>query len=61
MQVYERRAQEYTPPKGTHTPDRRKKVRRLKQLKPNPKKRKIRHSHYWSRDNGDQYVISTNV
>jgi len=41
MQAYERRAQEYTPPKGTHTPDRRKKVRRLKQLKPNPKKRKI--------------------
>ncbi len=41
MQIYERRGQEYTPPKGTHTPDRRKKVRRLKQLKPSPKKRKI--------------------
>jgi hypothetical protein len=40
MQIYERRAQEYTPPKGTHTPDRRKKIRRLKRLKNNPKKRK---------------------
>jgi len=40
MQRYERRSQEYTPPKGTHTPDRRKKIRRLKQLKNSPKKRK---------------------
>ncbi|MCP4372537.1 MAG: hypothetical protein GY797_31190 [Deltaproteobacteria bacterium] len=40
MQIYERRAQEYTPPKGSHTPDRRKKIRRLKQLKNSQKKRK---------------------
>jgi len=40
MQIYERRSQEYTPPKGTHTPDRRKNIRRLKRLKNNPKKRK---------------------
>lgn len=43
MQIYERRGQEYNPPKGTHTPDRRKKVRRLKQLKNSPKKRKTDH------------------
>ena len=41
MQVYERRGKEYNPPKGTHTPERRKKIRRLKQLKGSPKKRKI--------------------
>ena len=39
-QLYERRTQEYTPPKGTHTADRRKNIRRLKQLKNSPKKRK---------------------
>ncbi len=46
MQIYERRAQEYTPPKGTHTPDRRKKIRRLKRLKNNPQKRKTDHIDY---------------
>ena len=43
MQIYERRGREYTPPKGTHTPDRREKIRRLKQLKSSPKKRKSDH------------------
>ncbi|RLC74749.1 MAG: hypothetical protein DRI61_16095 [Chloroflexi bacterium] len=40
MQMYERRSRKYTPPIGTHTPDRRKKIRRLKRLKNSPKKRK---------------------
>ncbi|MBW1821214.1 MAG: hypothetical protein JRI92_05525 [Deltaproteobacteria bacterium] len=40
MLIYERRTQRYTPPKGTHTPDRRKKIRRIKRLKNNPQKRK---------------------
>jgi uncharacterized Zn finger protein (UPF0148 family) len=40
IQKYERRAEDYTPPKGTHTPERRKKIRRLKRLKTNAKKRK---------------------
>ncbi|MDY6792736.1 MAG: hypothetical protein SWH54_15850 [Thermodesulfobacteriota bacterium] len=40
LQMYERRSKEYTPPKGTHTPDRRKKIRRLKQLKNHPQQRK---------------------
>ena len=40
MKIYERRSQEYIPPKGTHTPDRRKKIRRLKRLKNHPQQRK---------------------
>jgi hypothetical protein len=43
MQKFERRGQKYQPPKGTHTPDRRMKIRRLKQVKNSPKKRKTDH------------------
>ena len=37
---FDRRSLEYNPPRGTHTPDRRKRVRRLKQTPYSPRRRK---------------------
>lgn len=40
-QVYDRRKTPYKPPPGMHTPDRRKKIRRVAYMGSHPKRRKV--------------------